>query len=92
MRRNECEALGIVLRVFRENRGLSRESLGFKARLHRNYVGASNVARETPALRASCGGWILSALVGGSSETLSNGSRVASSIGRCPLHCSGSRP
>lgn len=33
--------LGRVLRAFREALGLSQEQLGFRARLHRNYVGSA---------------------------------------------------
>ena len=35
------QTLGTVLRAFRETAGLSQEGLGFRARLHRNYVGSA---------------------------------------------------
>lgn len=38
-RRRELRALGAALRELRTRRGYSQESLGFRAELHRNYVG-----------------------------------------------------
>ncbi len=38
-RRRELRALGAALRELRARRGYSQESLGFRAEVHRNYIG-----------------------------------------------------
>jgi ribosome-binding protein aMBF1 (putative translation factor) len=44
-------ALGHVVRYTRARRGLSQEELGFRARLHRNYVGALERGEINPTFR-----------------------------------------
>ena len=47
----EQRALGRAVREIRARRGLSQEALGFKAGLHRNYVGYIEVGRINPTWR-----------------------------------------
>jgi len=44
-------ALGAAVRELRARRGLSQEWLGFKAELHRNYVGSIERGTINPTLR-----------------------------------------
>jgi transcriptional regulator with XRE-family HTH domain len=44
-------ALGAAVRELRARRGLSQEWLGFKAELHRNYIGAIERGQINPTLR-----------------------------------------
>jgi transcriptional regulator with XRE-family HTH domain len=44
-------ALGRAVRLRRAYRGISQEELGFRARLHRNYVGAVERGEINPTLR-----------------------------------------
>jgi transcriptional regulator with XRE-family HTH domain len=44
-------ALGRALREFRVRRGLSQESFGLRASLHRNYVGAIERGEINPTFR-----------------------------------------
>lgn len=44
-------AFGHVVRFTRARRGLSQEELGFRARLHRNYVGAIERGEINPTFR-----------------------------------------
>jgi transcriptional regulator with XRE-family HTH domain len=45
------KALGAAVRELRARRGLSQEWLGFKAELHRNYVGAIERGTINPTFR-----------------------------------------
>ena len=45
------QALGRAVRWGRARRGLSQEELGFRARLHRNYVGAIERGEINPTYR-----------------------------------------
>ncbi|HEX7290588.1 MAG TPA: helix-turn-helix transcriptional regulator [Conexibacter sp.] len=45
------KALGAAVRELRARRGLSQEWLGFKAELHRNYIGAIERGQINPTLR-----------------------------------------
>lgn len=45
------DALGAAVRETRARRGLSQEELGFRARLHRNYVGAIERGEINPTFR-----------------------------------------
>ncbi len=47
----EHQALGRAVRWARARRGLSQEELGFRARLHRNYVGAIERGEINPTYR-----------------------------------------
>ena len=44
-------ALGTAVRELRARRGISQEELGFRADLHRNYVGAMERGELNPTLR-----------------------------------------
>ena len=44
-------ALGAAVRELRARRGFSQEELGFRGRLHRNYVGAIERGEINPTLR-----------------------------------------
>ncbi|HKG04755.1 MAG TPA: helix-turn-helix transcriptional regulator [Conexibacter sp.] len=44
-------ALGAAVRELRARRGFSQEELGFRGRLHRNYVGAVERGEINPTLR-----------------------------------------
>jgi transcriptional regulator with XRE-family HTH domain len=43
--------LGHAVRIMRATRGLSQEELGYRARLHRNYIGAIERGEITPTFR-----------------------------------------
>lgn len=45
---NELVKLGKRIRLLRESKGLSQESLGFKAGLHRNYISKLELAQKNP--------------------------------------------
>jgi transcriptional regulator with XRE-family HTH domain len=47
----ERRALGSAVRETRARRGLSQEELGFRATLHRNYVGALERGEINPTFR-----------------------------------------
>jgi transcriptional regulator with XRE-family HTH domain len=47
----EHQALGRAVRWARARSGLSQEELGFRARLHRNYVGAIERGEINPTYR-----------------------------------------
>jgi len=47
----DLHALGAAVRELRARRGLSQERLGFKAELHRNYVGAIERGTINPTFR-----------------------------------------
>lgn len=44
-------ALGRAVRILRATRGLSQEELGYRARLHRNYIGAIERGEINPTFR-----------------------------------------
>jgi transcriptional regulator with XRE-family HTH domain len=44
-------ALGRAVRIMRATRGLSQEELGYRARLHRNYIGAIERGEINPTFR-----------------------------------------
>lgn len=48
----EQRALGRAVREVRGRRDLSQEELGFRARLHRNYVGSVERGEMNPTLRS----------------------------------------
>ena len=48
---NDHLALGTVVRELRARHALSQEELGFRARLHRNYIGAIERGEINPTLR-----------------------------------------
>ena len=50
-RTEEHDALGHAIRELRARRGLSQENLGFRADLHRNYVGAIERGEINPTFR-----------------------------------------
>ncbi len=50
-RRRELAALGAGVRELRARRGLSQEQLGFRAGLHRNYVGAIERGEQDVTVR-----------------------------------------
>lgn len=45
---DELIKLGKRIRYLREKKGLSQETLGFKARLHRNYISKLELAQKNP--------------------------------------------
>jgi len=45
------EIFGLLVRQFREARGLSQEELGFEGQLHRTYVSLLERGRRSPSLR-----------------------------------------
>lgn len=45
------QVFGRTVRVFRARKGLSQEELGFRAGLHRNYVGAIERGEINPTFR-----------------------------------------
>ncbi|SEB02213.1 helix-turn-helix domain-containing protein [Paenibacillus sp. 276b] len=45
----ELRSLGERIRVLREKSGFSQETLGFKARLHRNYISKLELAQKNPS-------------------------------------------
>lgn len=45
---NELVQLGKRIRCFREKKGLSQETLGFRAGLHRNYISKLELAQKNP--------------------------------------------
>jgi transcriptional regulator with XRE-family HTH domain len=47
----EHQAFGRAVRWARARRGLSQEELGFRARLHRNYIGAIERGEINPTYR-----------------------------------------
>jgi transcriptional regulator with XRE-family HTH domain len=47
----DLHALGAAVRELRARRGLSQEWLGFKAGLHRNYIGALERGEINPTFR-----------------------------------------
>ncbi len=47
----EHQALGRAVRWARARRGLSQEELGFRSRLHRNYVGAIERGEINPTYK-----------------------------------------
>lgn len=47
----DLHALGAAVRELRARRGLSQEWLGFKAELHRNYIGAIERGTINPTFR-----------------------------------------
>jgi len=44
-------ALGRAVRIMRATRGLSQEELGYRSRLHRNYIGAIERGEINPTFR-----------------------------------------
>lgn len=45
------DVFGRTVRVFRARKGLSQEELGFRAGLHRNYIGAIERGEINPTFR-----------------------------------------
>ena len=44
-------ALGRAVRIMRATRGISQEELGYRSRLHRNYIGAIERGEINPTFR-----------------------------------------
>ncbi|SCY87201.1 MULTISPECIES: helix-turn-helix transcriptional regulator [unclassified Lysinibacillus] len=44
----ELKALGNNIRFFREQAGISQETLSFRAGLHRNYISSLELAQKNP--------------------------------------------
>ncbi|WP_446936285.1 helix-turn-helix domain-containing protein [Lysinibacillus fusiformis] len=44
----ELKALGYNIRFFREQAGISQETLSFRAGLHRNYISSLELAQKNP--------------------------------------------
>jgi transcriptional regulator with XRE-family HTH domain len=45
------DTLGCAVRLLRDSRGISQEELGFRAGLHRNYIGAIERGEINPTFR-----------------------------------------
>ena len=46
--KDELSELGQRIRMLRERKGYSQETLGFKAELHRNYISSLELAQKNP--------------------------------------------